>query len=170
MVATTRVNVFLLSADSCDLCEIRLFGAGSDQQSHSTVKKCLISARIKILSFFMHPLLLHSRKIAGCCWWRIATGVDEPLVKRVSVQGQVGTSSVWHCSETRHRNLQGCSKITTGTSMCYWHPTTIAGMLLSVQKVSAMPKQGFSSPAFLPVAINTINGWFGSLFLGIFCS
>lgn len=67
--ATTCVNVLLLSATSYDLLlrEIGLFGAGSDQPSHSTVKRWLISARIKILSFFIHPHLLHIRKIA-CCW------------------------------------------------------------------------------------------------------
>jgi len=147
----------------------RLFG-DCDQQSHSTVKKCLISASIKILSCFMHPRLLHIRKISGCCWWRVATGVDEPLVKRVSIQGQSGASSVRHYSETRCKNLQGCSKITSGVSTCYWCPITIVGMLPRVQSVSAMPKQGRSSPAFLPVTINTINRCFGSLFLGIFCS
>lgn len=105
----------------------------------------------------MHPHLLHLRKIAGGCWWRSPKGVEEPQVKRVSIQGQTGTSSVQHYSETRGRNLQGCSKVMSGASVCYEHPITVAGTLPSMQKVSAVPKQRLSSPAFLPVTINTIN-------------
>lgn len=74
-------------------------------------------------------------------------GVDKPLVKRVSIQGQTGTSSDWHYSETRHRKLQGCSKIMTGGSICYWHPMAIVGMLPSMQKVLAVPEK--SSPVLL---------------------
>lgn len=105
----------------------------------------------------MHPHLLHIRKITGSCWWRSAKSVEEPQVKRVSVQGRTGTSSVWHYSETRGRNLQGCSSVMSRASVCYGHPVMVAGTLASMEKVSAVPKQKLSSPAFLPVTINTIN-------------
>lgn len=110
-----------------------LFWTGSDQQCQITVKKYVISASIKVPSFSMHLHLLHIRKLYGCCWWKLAMGVDEPLVKRFAIQGQTGTSNLWHCSETRSRNLQGCSKILSGASTCYWHPLTKVGLLPGLQ-------------------------------------